>query len=95
MKKSLVLNDIILFYIWIFSSLLTTINSMLKFACWNTTGFNVNKMLEFVDSYDILGLAETWTHTDFSINLQGFKCFHLPGTKRKEVKKGRRSGGII
>ena len=89
------LNEIILFFIWIFSSLLTTINSMLQFAFWNITGFNVNKILEFVDSYDILGLVETWTHTDSPINLPGFNFFHLPGTKRKEVKKGRRSGGII
>ena len=44
---------------------------------------------------DILGLVETWTHTDSPINLPGFNFFHLPGTKRKEVKKGRRSGGII
>ena len=56
---------------------------MLKFAFWNVTGFNVNTILEFVDSYDILGLVETWTHTDSPINLPGFKCFHLPGTKRK------------
>jgi hypothetical protein len=34
-------------------------------------------------------------HTDSPINLSSFKFFHLPGTKRKEVKKGRRSGGII
>ena len=68
---------------------------MLKFACWNITGFNVNTILEFVDSYDILGLVETWTHTDSPINLPCFKFFHLPGTKRKGVKKDRRSGGII
>ena len=68
---------------------------MLKFLCWNITGFNINKITDFVDSYDIVGLVETWTNDESLINLPGYKSFHLCATKKKGIKKGRRSGGII
>lgn len=52
-------------------------NNMLRVACWNIKGYDINTILEFVDSYEILGLVQIWTKTDSPINLPCFQCVHL------------------
>ena len=52
--------------------------------------------IEFLTSYDIIFLSETWLNkkhlTDLSI--QGFESYHVYGQKSTGVKKGRLSGGL-
>lgn len=68
---------------------------MLNFACWNLTSFSVEKVSILCQKFDIFGVVETWTHSESAIDLPDFDCFHLPGIKKKHVRKGRRSGGVI
>ena len=65
----------------------------IRLASWNITGFHVHKVEDFIDSFDILGSVETWTHQDSPISLPGYK--HVHHTAKKLKKKSRRSGGIL
>ena len=52
--------------------------------------------INYVSSYDVLLLCETWIskkHTS-NLNIEGYECFHLFGNKSVGTKKGRFSGGI-
>ena len=68
---------------------------MLNFACWNLTSFSLEKVSFLSERFEIFGVVESWTHAESTIDLPDFLHFHLPGTKGKNVKKGRRSGGVI
>jgi exonuclease III len=52
--------------------------------------------LTFIENFDLIFLSETWLssdeHSNFDIN--GFYCVHIFGSKSKNTKKGRHSGGI-
>ena len=71
---------------------------MLNFACWNLTSFSLENVSFLSERFEIFGVVESWTHAESTIDLPDFLHFHLPGTKRKNVKKkkkkkkGRRSG---
>ena len=52
--------------------------------------------LSYVNDYDILLLQETWINSkiNLNLNLNGYFCHHIFGTKSPGAKKGRYSGGI-
>lgn len=52
--------------------------------------------LDFLKSYDIVFLSETWASEKHLTNLsiQGFESVHVFGQKNTGVKKGRLSGGL-
>ena len=68
---------------------------MLNYACWNLTSFNVRESSVLAEKFVIFGVVETWNHQESTIDLPEFSHFHLPATKRKNTKRGHRSGGVI
>ena len=66
---------------------------MIKICSWNVAGFDVHKLENVVNIFDIFGLVETWTKNDSQIDLPNYQYYHVPGTRK--YKKGRYSGGII
>ena len=67
---------------------------------WNINGL-CRKLTDcdfllYVKDYDILSLQETWINSkiNMNLNLNGYFCHHIFGTKSPGAKKGRYSGGI-
>ena len=66
---------------------------------WNTEGFfdkiNLDGFCDFINSFDIIGLGETFTNInfDFSIKFKDFDAFHCPAEQFSHL--GRPSGGLV
>ena len=73
--------------------------NFLKFLNWNTEGMlekiNLDGFCDFINSFDIIGLGETFTNPnfDFSIKFKDFDVLHCPAEKFSHL--GRPSGGLV
>ena len=81
---------------------LTNLNedkNTLNILNWNTGGFldkiNLDGFCDFINSFDIIGLGETFTNInfDFSIKFKEFEAFHSPAEHFSHL--GRPSGGLV
>ena len=67
---------------------------------WNVNGLKRKlgdyDFLEYISSYDLIFLSETWISNKDNINsdINGYNSEHLFGNKSKNTTKGRYSGGI-
>lgn len=65
---------------------------------WNVHGLKHKlcdtNFIEYVKSYDIIFLGETWLNKRDTTNLDGYLCEHIYGTKSVGARRGRKSGGI-
>ena len=52
--------------------------------------------LDYINSYDIVILSETWlSHKSaYNLNIEGYEAVHLYGNKSPQTRRGRYSGGI-
>ena len=75
------------------------VEKTLKFLNWNTEGFlekiNLDGFCDFINSFDIIGLGETFTNInfDFSIKFKEFEAIHNPAEQFSHL--GRPSGGLV
>ena len=54
------------------------------------------EFINYINSYDIVFLGETWIRSDacLNLNINGYTSEHLLGQKSKQKRLGRCSGGI-
>ena len=73
--------------------------NLIKFLNWNSEGLleklNLDGFCDFINSFDIIGLGETFTYLnfDFSIKFKDFEAVHCPAEQFSHM--GRPSGGLV
>ena len=71
----------------------------IKFGFWNVEGLyeklHLNDLCDFIGTFDIIGLGETFTLPgfDFSLKFPDYFALHCPATKYSKL--GRPSGGLV
>ena len=52
--------------------------------------------MNLIKQYDIVLMCETWIgkNTTCNLEIRGFQCEHIFGTRSQNAKRGRYSGGI-
>ena len=74
-------------------------NVPINFGFWNVEGLyeklHLNDLCEFIESFDIIGLGETFTLPgfDFGMKFPEHHALHCPATKYSKL--GRPSGGLV